>query len=77
MPAGDDVAVPVPVPSFTTVSCRVSIVNIAVAVVVPIIVTLQVSPGITVVLVVVHPVHVVKIDPIAGVATNVTGVPLT
>ena len=76
IPEGDEVAVPVPVlvPLFT-VSVKGCSVNVAVAVVVPVIITLQVSPATTVVLVVVHPVHFVNVDPVPGVANNLTGVP--
>src|SRR5207253_10350120 len=71
IPAGELVTVPVPVPAVLTVSAKVGRVKVAVTVVAAETVTVQApvpeQPP---------PVQPVKVEPAAGVAVNVTAVPL-
>jgi hypothetical protein len=72
MPAGVLVTVPVPVPVLFTVRLKVWTAKAAVTVVLAVIVTAQV-----VAVPVQAPPQPVKVEPVAGVAVKVTGVPVT
>ena len=71
IPAGVLVTVPLPVPTFVTVSAKVGTSNVALTVVAAVKVTMQ-EPG----PVQPPPLQPVKVDPVAGVAVRVTAVPL-
>ena len=71
IPAGELVTVPVPVPVRLTVSVRLSDVKVALTVLAPLMVTLQVLP-----LNESHPFQVVNVELASGVAVSVTTVPL-
>jgi hypothetical protein len=67
----DDVTVPLPVPALLTVRAKVCTLKVAVTALAAVMVTLHVAPE-----TVSHPLQLPKIDPLAGLAVKVTGVPL-